>query len=127
MKDLKMYRRDKEAVYVISQLGWQFHHLGVPTDQKMKGERYIPHLKMYVSGFETSPFGVEWMRFEKDCPLPVLVKTVPHPAFRVPVMDDVLRDMDVDVIVPPNSPTDNIRVAMIIHNGCPVELMEFPD
>jgi len=25
----------------------------------------------------------------------------------------------------PNSPADKIRVAMIVHNGAPIELMEF--
>jgi len=38
--------------------------MGIPTKEKMPNERYLPHLKMYVTGFETSPFGIEWMRFE---------------------------------------------------------------
>lgn len=60
--------------------GWRYHHVGIPTAGKKAGEVYIPHLKSYVSGFPESPFGVEWMHFEEDCPLHPLVRTVPHVA-----------------------------------------------
>lgn len=35
---------------------------------------------------ETSPFGVEWMRFEPDCEIRELIKGFPHVAFKV---DDI--------------------------------------
>ena len=41
-----------------------------------------------VSGYETSPYRVEWMRFEAESPLPELIRTVPHVAF---VVDDLRR------------------------------------
>lgn len=63
--------------------GWIYHHTGIPTTEKKDGEVYIPHLKFYVSGFPTSPFGIEWMRFEEDCPMHPLIKKVPHIAFEV--------------------------------------------
>ncbi|MFW5755461.1 MAG: hypothetical protein ACOCWK_02590 [Tangfeifania sp.] len=50
--------------------------MGIPTQHSIENERYIPHLKMYVSGFETSPFGIEWMRFEEECPFPEIIKTL---------------------------------------------------
>jgi len=64
--------------------------MGIPTTEQRAGDHYIPHLKCYVSGFPTSPFGVEWMRFEQDCPLPELVKQVPHIAFEVEYLEEVL-------------------------------------
>jgi Tol biopolymer transport system component len=55
------------------------------------------------AGFETSQFGVEWLRFEADAPFPELVKTVPHVAF---VVDDLDAAIDgSDVLIQPNSPT----------------------
>jgi len=91
----------------------------------MPGEKYLHQFKFYVSGFSNSPFGIEWMRFEPDSPFDKLIQTVPHVAFEVQDLDYELANRDLIVIVEPNRPTDGIRVAMIEHNGAPVELIEF--
>ena len=83
---MKYVREDSELPEAISEWGWQFHHLGIPTVKKMPGETYLPQFKFYVSGFRSSPFGVEWMRFEEDSPVSVLIQQVPHLAFEVQVM-----------------------------------------
>lgn len=111
--------------FVTETLGWKYHHIGIPTQKSTPGEKYIPHLKMYVSGFDKSPFGIEWMRFEEGCPISELVKTVPHIAFEVENLDRVLSEYYFDLISPPGVPSEGIRAAMILHNGVPVELMEF--
>lgn len=118
-------RKENEGVFVIEKMGWKFHHLGIPTHLPIENERYIPALDMYVSGFETSPYGVEWMRFGENCKLPEIVKKVPHPAFEVKNLNQVLEEYDFEIITPPNSPSDEVRVAMILHNNAPVELIEF--
>lgn len=100
----------------------EYHHLGIPTTDPRPGERHLPELGMYVSGYEESEFGIEWMRFEPDCPLPELVRTVPHVAFRVPDLDAALEGRD--VIIEPTSPSAGIRVAFVVENGAPVELLE---
>jgi len=41
----------------------RYHHLGIPTSVPREGEEYLPELKLYVSGYEASPYGVEWMRY----------------------------------------------------------------
>jgi hypothetical protein len=80
----------------------KYHHLGIPSDIKREGETYLEEHKMYVSGYETSPYGVEWMRFEPDSPLPESVKTVPHVAFEV---EDLAAELEgKEVIIEPNSP-----------------------
>lgn len=118
-------RKDNELPLAIEKWGWKYHHIGIPTTQKKEEERYIPHLKFYVSGFSDSPFGVEWMRFEKDSPIHPLVQTVPHIAFEVENLDDELARHRFNVITAPNPPSEGIRVAMIEHNGAPIELIEF--
>jgi len=122
---MQQIRLDHELPGAIEKWGWKFHHIGIPTDRKMPDERYIPHLKLYVSGFESSPFGVEWMRFDMDCPIDKLIQTVPHLAFVVSDLDYELSVRGFQVITPPNPPSEGVRVAMIEHNGAPVELMEF--
>ena len=118
-------RADYELAECVEQWDWKYHHLGIPTQEKMPDERYIPQFKFFVSGFPTSPFGVEWMRFEKDCPLHPLIQTVPHLAFEVEDLDRELEKRKFNIIIAPNPPSDGVRVAMIEHNGVPIELIEF--
>ncbi len=118
-------RPDHESPEVIAKWGWKYHHLGIPTSRKIPDERYLPQFKMYVSGFNESPFGIEWMRFEAGSPVDRLIQTVPHVAFEVNDLDYELSHHDFTVITPPNPPSEGIRVAMIEHNGAPVELIEF--
>lgn len=118
-------RKDYELPESISDWGWRYHHLGIPTKQKRPGEKYISHLKFYVSGFSESPFGIEWMRFDPDCPLPEMVKNIPHIAFEVDDLDYELEKRKLKILIPPNPPSEGVRVAMIEHNGAPVELLEF--
>ncbi len=118
-------RLDHELPESIEKWGWRYHHLGIPTNIKMPNERYLSQFKMYVSGFSTSPFGIEWMRFEEDSPISDLIKSVPHIAFEVDNLDFELKNRDLNIITEPNPPADGIRVAMIKHNGAPIELIEF--
>ena len=118
-------RQDHELPLCIENWGWKYHHLGVPTKEKFLDEKYLPQFKFYVSGFYTSPYGVEWMRFEVDSPISKLVQTVPHLAFEVEDLDYELANHNFNVITEPNPPSDEIRVAMIEHNGAPIELIEF--
>ena len=119
-------RLEHEAPLAVEKWGWRYHHLGIPTKNPMPDEEYYPHLKMYASGFKTSPFGIEWMRFAPDCKISELIQTVPHVAFEVDNLESALHQAgqkDADI----SSPADGIRVAMIIHNHAPIELIEFSD
>jgi hypothetical protein len=101
----------------------EYHHLGIPTDIKLENEVYLKDFKVYVSGYNDSPYGIEWMRYEPDCPLPELVKTVPHVAFKVDNLEDELEGKA--VLIEPNSPSAGVTVAFIIDNGAPVEFLQF--
>jgi hypothetical protein len=118
-------RLDHELPVSIGEWGWKYHHIGIPTKKKIPGETYIVKFKLYVSGFNTSPFGIEWMRFEKESPVSKLIRTVPHIAFEVKNIDHELASHDFKVISEPVSNFEGIKVAMIEHNGTPVELIEF--
>jgi len=120
---MRRERQDHEPPSAIAELGWRYHHLGVPTSVPRPGEVYLPHLKLYVSGFETSPFGIEWMRFEPGCRVSELVRTVPHVAFEVDDLEAALSRLGVTSEI--TSPSEGVRVAMIVDNGAPVELIEF--
>src|SRR5665647_636609 len=109
-------RQDHESPESIVSWGWKYHHLGIPTKKKMPDETYLPQFRFYVSGFSTSPFGIEWMRFEKDSSVDRLIQTVPHIAFEVSDIDHELAIHNLKVLTCQNSHTEGIRVAMIEHN-----------
>lgn len=125
MNAKKHTRKDFELPEAIEKWGWKYHHLGIPTTNKMPGERYLPHLRFYVSGFPESPFGIEWMRFDKDCPVHPLIQSVPHIAFEVEDLDHELKIHNFTLLSPPGIPSEGVRAAMIEHNGAPVELIAF--
>jgi len=123
MKSVK--RKDHEPPYAAAKLGWRYHHLGIPTKEHKPGEVHLPHLKIHVSGFSSSPFGVEWMRFDDDCPVAEAVRTLPHVAFEVDDLDRELATCGLEVLCPPGAPSAGVRAAMVLHDGAPIELIEF--
>ena len=116
-------RQSHEAPLAVARLGWRYHHLGIPHAEPRAGEEHLEHLGIHVCGFETSPYGIEWIRFDPHCPVPDIVRTVPHVAFEVDDLDAALKGQH--VICEPGSPSDGVRSAMIVHNGAPVELISF--
>jgi len=63
------------------------------------------------------------MRYEADCPLPELVKTVPHIAFEVDDLETAL--VGHEILIEPNSPSEGVLVAFIVCDGAPVEFLQF--
>jgi len=118
-----MRRRDDELPAAIHNWGWCYHHTGIPTEEHKEGEKYLPELKMHVCGFSESPYGIEWMRFEPDSPISRLVRNVPHVAFEIDDKERALQGKQ--IMTPPCSPSPGVRVAMIVDNGCPIELLQF--
>jgi len=100
----------------------KYHHLGIPTQEKLKDEIYLEHLKMYVSGYGKNPYVVEWVRFEDDANFPNIVKTIPHVAFEVDDIEAAIQGKH--VIIAPNSPSPGVVVAFIEDNGAPVEFLQ---
>src|SRR5512138_1048428 len=88
-------RLDHEPPAAIAERGWRYHHLGIPTTTPRPGEVHIEHLKIFVDGFETSPYGIQWMRFEPECQVPDVVRSVPHVAFEVDDLDAALEGKQV--------------------------------
>ena len=103
----------------------RYHHLGIPTSESRPGEQYLPEFGMHVSGYETSPFHIEWMRFDADSPVPQLVQQVPHVAFEVDDLNAAIEGRD--LLIAPNSPSPGVLVAFVVDGGAPVELMQIDD
>ncbi|TFG97570.1 MAG: hypothetical protein E4H13_10860 [Calditrichales bacterium] len=119
----KIFRADHQPPQVVAREGWRYHHIGIPTDQSRPGERLIAHLGMWVSGFETSPYGIEWMRFELESPIPKIIQTTVHIAFEVDDINSAIRGRQ--LIGEISSPSPGVRVAMISDGDVLIEVMEF--
>jgi hypothetical protein len=113
--------RSAREVRVMPRL--RYHHIGIPTDRPLPAEDYSERYKLYASGYFQSPYGVEWMKFDPDCDLPDLVKTVPHVAFVVDDLDAALAGKE--ILIQPNSPTPGVTVAFIVDDGAPIEFLHF--
>lgn len=100
----------------------RYHHCGIPTRNFFEGAIYLPDFKTHVSDHLATPYGVQWMRFDDDCPLPELIKTVPHIAFEVDDLEAAIRGKN--VIVRPNEPSEGVRVAFIESAGAPIEFLQ---
>ena len=101
----------------------RYHHIGIPTTVPHPGEAYLPEYKLYCTDHEGNPFGIQWMRYETDSPLPELVKTVPHVAFEVDDLSAALAGHE--VLIKPNSPSEGVLVAFVVCDGAPVEFLQF--
>ena len=55
--------------------------------------------------------------------MPEVVKNVPHVAFAVDDLDEALEGKQ--ILIPPTAPSTGVRVAFFLHDGAPVELLEF--
>jgi hypothetical protein len=116
-------RQPGEPPAAIASDGWRYHHLGIPHTVPRAGEQHLGDLGVHVCGFETSPYGIEWMRFEPHCRVPDIVRTVPHLAFEVDDLEEALKGKV--ILIAPNAPSPGVRVAFILDDGAPVELLQF--
>ena len=100
----------------------KYHHIGIPTDKPVKGEVYLEKYGVYHCGYDKSEYGIEWMRYEMDCKLPEIVKTLPHVAFEVDDIYEAIKGKK--VIIEQNSPSEGNIVAFIEENGAPIEFIQ---
>jgi hypothetical protein len=99
-----------------------FHHLGIATSEAKPGERYSEMFGMYTSDAECGLIHVQWHRYEPTSPLPPLMRTTPHPAFKVV---DLERGIEgATILLGPYEQIRDYRVAVIEDGGIPIELIE---
>jgi hypothetical protein len=55
--------------------------------------------------------------------VPAIVRTVPHIAFAVDDLDEAIKGRE--ILIAPTEPSVGVRVAFILDDGVPVELLQF--
>lgn len=100
---------------------YQFHHMGIPTEQVRPGEIFSAAAGMFTTD-NSGKFRIQWHRFTPDSPLHPLIRTVPHPAFKVENLKAAIDGEE--ILLGPYEPIDGYFVAMINDGGAPVELIQ---
>lgn len=101
---------------------YKFSHIGIPTTEDKEWDGFYEPGKINFTDFNKSEYGIEWVKFNNDSPMPELMRTVPHVAFLVDNLEEALAGKE--LLVETFSPGDGVRVAFIVYNGAPIEFME---
>ena len=103
----------------------KFHHIGIPTTKQRSGETYLDEARLYVTDCNASANRIEWLRFEDGSPLPEVLKTTAHVAYEVEDLEAALEGQA--VLLEPFTPMEGVRVAFVMDDEAPIELMQFAD
>ena len=101
---------------------YEFHHLGLPTNEIRPNERYSAQFGMHTSDSDCGLLRVQWHRFEPNSPLHPLIRSTAHPAFKVDDLERAIKGCK--ILLGPYEPIAGYRVAIIEDGGVPVELVE---
>jgi len=99
------------------------HHFGLPTAEKQPNDIHLESLDVYVTDVAANPNKVEWVRFGSACKLPPILSKTAHIAYKVASLEKAIKDKN--VIHQPCEPMPGLRIAFILEDGVPVELLEF--
>ena len=103
----------------------EFHHVGLPTDEKQPGEVYVPATKVWVTDPSVHRYRVEYLRFEADSPVTGPVRDQPHFAYKV---DDLRREMaGKRVLLGPFTPMEGLEVVFVYEDGAVIEFMQWSE
>ena len=103
----------------------EFHHLGLPTDEKQDSEVFVEDTKVWVTDPDQHPQKIEFLRFEPDATLEGPVRHMPHFAYKVDDLDGEIAGEK--VLLGPFDPMENLRVVFIEKDGAVIEFMEFKE
>lgn len=97
-------------------------HIGIPANEKRPDMTYVPGMKLSITNPDASAHKIEWLHFDFDCPMPKLLQESTHIAYQVENLDEELKGAN--ILVPPSPLGDNMRLAFVVEEGIPVELIE---
>lgn len=100
-----------------------FSHVGIPTTSVHPNEKHNESGGFYVTDFSESTSRVEWLRCEEQCGLPEILQKTAHVAFVVEDLDKAMEGAE--VLLDPMMPSKELKIAFIIEDGAPVELMQY--
>lgn len=101
---------------------YQFHHLGIPTQDKMENEYYSRKFDLYSADVNGSRINAQFHRFGYTSSLHPLMQKHPHVAFKVNDIEKAI--IGEKVIMEIYEPIPGYKAAMIDDAGLPVEFIQ---
>lgn len=108
--------------FLLEECQMEYYHVGIPTDQEMDWDVYIPELKLHLMEYENDPFGIEWMKFEEGAPLPEIILKRPHVAFKIIHFEKAIEHFP--LLVPVSHPRPGMTTCFVEHKGIGVEFVK---
>jgi len=71
-------------------VAYRYHHAGIPTTSPVEGMTRLMSSGSLAPTTGRTPFGIQWMCYDTDCPVPPLVARVAHVAFEVDDLAEAL-------------------------------------
>ena len=99
----------------------EFDHVGIPTDEKRDGMRFLESRRVWLTSPGDHPFRVEWLFYEPGSPEVELIRRLPHVAYRVESLEEAMEGHR--VIAEPFDVFGEVRVAFVEVDGAPVEFV----
>jgi len=109
----------------MNSMDYKFSHIGIPTTEEKDWDGFYEPGKIHYTEFDKDEYNIEWVKFDKDSPMPELMRTTPHVAYFVPNMENAL--LNKEILVETFSPGEGVRVALKKHKSAPVEFIEIKD
>lgn len=109
-------------MFVKKGIEYTFHHLGIPTIEKMPYERYSAMFGMYTSNSDSKLLRIQWHRFDETSPLDPLIRSIPHVALKVSDLERAIEGCI--LLLGPYEPVPGYRVAIIRDGDVPIELVQ---
>ncbi|MEZ8967025.1 hypothetical protein AB4343_16455 [Vibrio breoganii] len=100
----------------------KFSHIGIPTQTEHSGENFMQDIGLYATDYAKSENQIEWLRFLDDSPMPEELKNTAHVAYEVDDLEEALKGQK--VLIEPFSPNESVKIAFILEDEAPVELMQ---
>ncbi len=100
----------------------EFHHIGVPTDKKLPNELYSSLYKMYTSDGSNQDIHIQFHRFDEGSSLDKRIQNSMHIAFKTDDIEKYISNKE--VIMPLYEPFKGYKVAMVLLDGIPIEIIE---
>ncbi|MDQ7097154.1 hypothetical protein REC12_26505 [Desulfosporosinus sp. PR] len=100
----------------------EFHHIGMPVKEERPHERYSSLYGMYTSDGSNKDIHIQFHRYDDDSILDKRIRETVHVAFKTKNIEDYLKGKE--VIMPLYEPFKGYKVAMILLDGLPVEIIE---
>lgn len=103
----------------------KFDHIGLITNEKKEGERWVEATRVWVTDCSKHPYRVEWLRYKPDSPVEGPVREKPHIAYKVDNLKKASEGLK--VLLEPFEVVGGCRVGFYEYDdGAVVEFIEYP-